>query len=272
MRNERINTGEKWRGIIPKMNTLSTEKAAELATNKALTIYVGGEPKRVFLPYGFYYHRNEFSSYHCHSSYHEVIILIGDCELVAEDKTLKLFGTNMIMMPPKTFHKLLTIENVEACTFFIETDMDLTVKELPEELAREFFREAERVYKTNDYFIIAPFLGLIVSHFHFGEKPLSPEAVSDYAFLIDTFFNQRYMEDVSLEALAEHLHVSVTHAHRLIQRYMGTTFTEELTLRRLKVADYLVSSRGMSLTEAAEAVGFNSYSSFWKARTKYRNK
>ena len=80
------------------------------------------------------------------------------------------------------------------------------------------------------------------------------------------------MEDVSLEALAEHLHVSVTHAHRLIQRYMGTTFTEELTLRRLKVADYLVSSRGMSLTEAAEAVGFNSYSSFWKARTKYRNK
>ena len=80
------------------------------------------------------------------------------------------------------------------------------------------------------------------------------------------------VESVGEEALADYLHVSVTHAHRLVQKHAGVTFTEELTLRRLKVANYLVKYKGMNLTEAAEAVGFGSYTGFWKARAKYKDK
>ena len=163
---------------------------------------------------------------------------------------------------------MLTVENVEVCTFFIDMDFPLTVKRFPDELTRIFFNEARRVWDTKDFSLISPYLSLIISLLHSSDKSLVPEKVSDYAFLIDTFFNYYYMDDISLETLANHLHVSVTHANRLVQKHTGHTFTEEITYRRLKVADFLINHRGMTHAEAAEAVGFGSYTAFWKARTK----
>lgn len=272
MGKEYANQKEKTRGIIPQRDSLPPENAKDLATRKALTVYVGDKPHKVFLSYGFYYHRNDFSTYHAHSSYHEVIILIGKCEFIVGDETLKLEGTNMIVMPPKVYHKLLTTENVEACAFFIDADIDFAVKALPNEIARGFFEETERVYETNDYSVVAPYISLILAYFLQGKNIAEPEEVDDYAFLIDTFFNMNYMKDVSLETLADELHVSVTHAHRLVLKHTGVNFTEEMTLRRLKVANYLVRCRGMKLSEAAEAVGFRNYPGFWKARTKYKGR
>jgi len=272
MRKEFTNSEEKTRGIILQRDNLPPENAKDLATKKALTVYIGDKPHKVFFSYGFYYHRNDFSTYHAHSSYREVIILVGDCEFIIGEETIKLEGTNMMVMPPKIYHKLLTTENVEACAFFINADIDFAIKKLPEELVNGFLGETERVYETNDHSIVAPYISLIMSYYLQGNRAVEPEEVDDYAFMIDTFFNTHYMKDVSLEVLADYLHVSVTHAHRLVQKHAGVTFTEELTLRRLKVANYLVKYKGMNLTEASEAVGFGSYTGFWKARTKYKDK
>lgn len=271
MRNEFSCAEEKKRGVISQRDNLPPESAKALATRKSISVYIGDSLRKVFLTYGFYYHRNEFSSFHAHSSYCEVIILVGDCEFVAGDKILKLVGTNMLVMPPKIYHKLLNVENVEFCAFSIDMDIDFTVKSLPEEIARGFFKETEHAYETNDHSIVVPYINLIMSYLLYGSNPIIPEPADDYAFLIDTFFTMHYMKDVSLEMLAEYLHVSLTHAHRLVQKHMGVTFTEELTVRRLEVANYLVKSRGMKLTEASAAVGFKSYSSFWKARRKYKD-
>ena len=262
---------EKKMGVVPQRNNLTAEKADNLAERKSMTVYIGDKICKVFLSYGFYFHRNDFSTFHSHSSYPEVVILIGDCEMAVGEQILKLNGTNMLVIPPRVYHKLLTVENVEVCTFFIDMDIEFAVKTLPEQIARSFFEEAERVYGTSDHSIVASYINLIMSYFLYGSNTVLTEPVDDYAFLIDTFFNLRYMEDVSLEDLAEQLHVSLTHAHRLVQKHTGVTFTEELTARRLKVASYLVKFRAMTLSEAAEAVGFGSYTGFWRARSKYKD-
>lgn len=271
MRKEQPNTEEKIRGVIMQKDDLSSEYAKERNSQKSIVVYTGETPHRIFLPYGFYYHRNDFSTYHTHSSYHEVIILVGDCEFVAGDEVLKLEGTNVLTMPPKIFHKLLTTENVLACTFFIDTAFDFSVKKLPDDIVRTFFKECERAHETNDHSIVAPYISLILSYC-INTGAIEPENVTDYALAIDGFFNMHYMEDITLDNLAEALHVSLTHAHRLVQKHTGVTFKEELTVRRLKVADYLTKHRGMNLTEAAVAVGFGSYTAFWKARAKYKDK
>ena len=134
MRKEQPNTEEKIRGVIMQKDDLSSEYAKERNSQKSIVVYTGETPHRIFVPYGFYYHRNDFSTYHTHSSYHEVIILVGDCEFVAGDEVLKLEGTNVLTMPPKIFHKMLTTENVLACTFFIDTAFDFSVKKLPEDI------------------------------------------------------------------------------------------------------------------------------------------
>lgn len=259
-------------GIIYQKENLSSENEKGLDTQNSLTVYIGDKPHKVFLTYGFYYHHNDFSTYHSHSYYHEIIVLSGNCEFIVGDEILKLEGTNVIAMPPKVYHKLLTTENVLVCTFFLDSPIDLTVKELPTEIANLFFKECEKAYVTNDHSIVLPYINLILSYCISGKDKIEPESVTDYAFLLDRFLNSRYMEDVSLEILAEYLHVSPSHAHRLVQKHIGVSFTEAVALKRLKVADYLVKFRDMNLTEAADAVGFRNYTAFWKARTKYKDK
>jgi AraC-like DNA-binding protein/quercetin dioxygenase-like cupin family protein len=271
MRKEQSNTEEKTRGVIMNKNDMTEEYVKELDSQKSLTVHIGETPYKIFFSYSFYYHRNDFSTFHSHSSYHEVIIIDGDCDFIVDDEVLKLKGTNVITMPPKVYHKLLTTENVESCAFFIDKEIDFSVKQIPTEIVRAFFKESEGAYETGDHSKVSGYLSLILSYC-FPSSAIEPELVSDYGFLIDKFFNGHYTEDVSLETLAEFLHVSVTHAHRLLQKHTGVTFTEELTVRRLKVADYLTKHRGMNLTEAAEAVGFRNYTAFWKARAKYKEK
>jgi AraC-like DNA-binding protein/quercetin dioxygenase-like cupin family protein len=265
-------TEDKTVGIIYQKDNLSPENERGLDTQNALTVYIGDKPQRVFLTYGFYYHRNDFSSYHSHSYHHEIIVLSGNCEFIVGDEVLKLDGTNIIAMPPKVYHKLITTENVLACTFFLDAPINFTVKALPEEISRLFFKECERAYETNDHSIVLPYISLILSYCASDNNKLEPESVTDYAFLMDSFLNAHYMDEISLEDLAEHLHVSPSHAHRLVQKHIGVSFTEAVTLKRLKVADYLVKFRDMNLTEAADAVGFRNYTAFWKARTKYKDK
>ena len=271
MRKEQHGADEKTRGVIMQKNDMTEEYVKELGSQKSLTVHIGEESYKIFFTYGFYYHRNDFSTFHSHSSYHEVIILDGDCDFIVDDEVLKLEGTNVVTMPPKIFHKLLTTENVESCAFFIDKEFDFSVKQLPREIIRAFFKECANAYETGDHSKVSGYLSLILSYC-IPSGAIEPESVSDYGFLIDKFFNGHYTEDVSLETLAEFLHVSVTHAHRLLQKHTGVTFTEELTVRRLKVADYLTKHRGMNLTEAAEAVGFRNYTAFWKARAKYKEK
>jgi AraC-like DNA-binding protein len=271
MQNEYSNPSEKSLGIILDKQIFFTEPEENFASANALNIHFGDKSYKVLFSNGFYISRNDCSTYHTHSSYREVIITLGDCEFVIDNKIYPLSGTNILVMPPKVFHKMLTVENVEVCTFFIDMEFDLTVRSLPEELTRIFFNEARRVHETKDFSLIAPYLSLIISILHSSDTSLEPERVNDYAYLIDYFFNYYYMDDVSLETLANHLHVSVTHAHRLVRKYTGNTFIEELTYRRLKVSDFLINHRGMTHTEAAKAVGFGSYTAFWKARTKYKD-
>lgn len=271
MKKDHTTIKEKTRGIVLQKETMPSISTV-LQTQRSITVHVGNMPINCSWIYGFYHHRNDFSSYHAHSCYQEIITLIGDCEFIVGEETLELKGANVLAMPTNVYHKLVTTENVLACSFFIDMNIDFTTRSLPEEIARSFLREAELVYKTHNYTIVSSYMSLILSYLISDKVITRSESVSDYAYWIDCFFNNNYMDDINLEALAEHLHVSVTHAHRLVQKHTGVTFTEELTVRRLKVANFLVKCRGMTLTAAAEAVGFRSYTGFWKARTKYKDK
>ena len=266
MKKEERIAEDKTRGVIPDRSL--TEDSSCEANYRSLSVRVGREEFEVFLSYGFYYHKNDFSSYHSHSCYHEVIITVGNAEMIIGEELVALEGVNALVIPPNAYHKMLTTEDVEVATFFARLDTPFIKKGLPEDVTRAFLRESERVFKTGDYSLVSPLIALIMAYLFEGELPLAAEPVDDYAFMIDAFFNLRYMEEVSLESLAEYLHVSPTHAHRLMQKHTGQSFTEALARRRLKVADFLVKHRGMNITEAALAVGFSGYGVFYNARKK----
>ena len=90
----------------------------------------------------------------------------------------------------------------------------------------------------------------------------------DYKHEIGHFFDKRHNENVEVKHLANELHLSEMQTQRLVKKYTGMTFGENLRSYRMNVANYLAETTDMSLEEIAREVGYASYSGFWKARQK----
>lgn len=76
------------------------------------------------------------------------------------------------------------------------------------------------------------------------------------------YIDNHYMEDVSLEDVADQIGFSKYHFSRLFKQYTDYTFCDYLTFRRIKVAEDYLASPDYSITEVAMQAGFSSISTF----------
>ncbi len=76
------------------------------------------------------------------------------------------------------------------------------------------------------------------------------------------YIDNHYMEDVSLEDVADQIGFSKYHFSRLFKQYTDYTFCDYLTFRRIKVAEDYLASPDYSITEVAMQSGFSSISTF----------
>lgn len=76
------------------------------------------------------------------------------------------------------------------------------------------------------------------------------------------YIDEHYMEELTLENLAEESGFSKFHFSRLFKLYTNFTFYDYLTYRRIKVAETLLVEPNLSITEVALQSGFPSISTF----------
>ena len=67
---------------------------------------------------------------------------------------------------------------------------------------------------------------------------------------------ENYAEQLSLEGVAEQIHVSPKYLSRLFREEMGSGFSEYLTQVRLEAAEKLLSGSALSVREIALQVGY----------------
>lgn len=90
---------------------------------------------------------------------------------------------------------------------------------------------------------------------------------STYKKLTD-FVNNNFMNDISLNDLANHLNYSTTYTSRIFRELVGTSFKKAITIARMnKASDYLLNTN-MSISEIALKCGYNNVRSFYKQFTK----
>ena len=87
------------------------------------------------------------------------------------------------------------------------------------------------------------------------------EYVQRFNKLMD-YIDEHYMDDLTLEAIAEESGFSKYHFSRLFKLYTNFTFYDYLTHRRIKVAEALLVEPNLSITEVALQSGFPSISTF----------
>lgn len=84
------------------------------------------------------------------------------------------------------------------------------------------------------------------------------------------FIDQNLDQKILLEDMAAAAHFSTYHFHRLFSVVLGETPNEYLTRKRIeRSASYFLNKKNISVTEAAERIGFSSISTFSRAFKKF---
>lgn len=104
-------------------------------------------------------------------------------------------------------------------------------------------------------------------------------SVDDYAgeldtraFMIEEYFNEYYMENLSLKNLSEKLCLGEKQTDRLIRKVFGEGFSNHLSAVRITIAKKLLRGTKKEIGEIAAEVGYQSYTGFYLAFKKKTGK
>lgn len=82
---------------------------------------------------------------------------------------------------------------------------------------------------------------------------------------ITEYLNEHYMENLTLDSIADEFHMSRTYVSRLLRRYAGKSFLKILVDIRMEEARKMILEEKYKMYEIAERVGYNDFSYFIQA-------
>ena len=102
-----------------------------------------------------------------------------------------------------------------------------------------------------------------------AQEPAAPaetafESGNVHFLQIIRYIHRHYADDLSLNTLAEVLHMTPGYVSRLFSRESGTTYRKYLTELRVEKAKELLATTSLSIAEVCDRVGFNDYFHFLK--------
>ncbi len=239
--------------------------------NNKLNIKIGSKYHNIFLQNGFYSHTIQKMPIHKHSYAEIHIVTNGIINFKVGDTIHSTTNGNLFFVPANTYHCAIT-ENPNARRIAFQIDCDehrFFKKQVQCQTVMDFLNEIEKCKTTKDYTVVSAYISLFFSQLY--PEGLQVHPVNDYPFLFREFFSRRYNEDLQLSDLAQELHLSERQTERLLIKYTGHTFRQELSTVRIDMARHLLSVSDMRLTEIALLVGYRSYSGFWKAMKKHKS-
>lgn len=267
---------------------------------------------------GYLYNESlSYSHKHNHAAFEFHIIGKGLVILKTDNGTFKLNERDSVLICPETFHMLR--DQVEGSIvlnflFFIEKNKKKNVN--------DYYSLIEQNRNENNGIIIFPqnaqieeYAKKIIANLY-SDSMLAEESVKAWFtlllaeifsvlndnktsaydnnsqlaetdmrfFMIEDYFNEHYMEDISLKDLAKRLFLSEKQTDRMIKKAFGEGFSQHLCKIRMLIAKDLLTDADKEISEIAEEVGYKSYNGFYLAfkqkvkmtpnqyRAKYKNK
>ena len=231
------------------------------------TLKLGSFDLNIFFKPCFTQKRTVTTPLHAHRYAEMHIVVSGKNNYFIANRQYTLSEGDALIIPPRTYHEVkpLTSEG-----YFISFQLDLSLPEVKTEkiplpilekcMEESFDKSPEKAI---------PYLYFFVSRLMVNEL-FTTRKNSDYAYLIYDFIESNYNRDIKLCDLSALLHISERQTQRIIKEETGNTFTDELTKYRMFMAEHLMKTTEMTMSEIAEYVGYGSYSGFWKAYGKYK--
>lgn len=237
---------------------------------RELCTYVGEKQMRVFLQQGFFNFAPSAGTLHEHKYCEIHIVFDGYMSFLVEGEKITVNAGQGIIIPKGCYHQRIADcpQETQICAFQIDMYAKSVVVESLDGVCNLLENEIGIYNSTGKSSSLSNIIGLVCSYFYKGVVA-SPKEVDDRDFIIYEFFVNNYDKNVSLSDIAAQLGLSEKQAERLIIKSTGMSFRKQIVAKRIEYAYMLVQNEGISLARAAERVGYQSYSGFWKALQAY---
>lgn len=234
------------------------------------------------------------STVHNHAEFEYHFSMREDASVRFDDEKVTLPQGQSMLICPKIFHRFLKTEK-ESCVlsfcfslkqgkrgakYYDKLIAALNGKnyllfEQNDVLTNLIHTVMSEIYSTNIFAaetirarITLFFIQLFSMILESNERTESSADTQEYdtrTYIIEEYFNEHYMENITLTGLAERLYLGEKQTERMIRKIYNTGFRESLTTIRVKSAMDLLSDPTKSLAQIAEEVGYTSYYGFYSA-------
>ena len=240
-------------------------------------------------------HETDNYSTHWHTAI-ELIMPVSNFYTVTIGKTTyRLMEGEILIIPPGELHELIAptegVRRILLFDFSLISNLrgfsnivsvlnqprlisEATAPDILPQL-QTLFDEITSEYNSKNTLREAAIYGLIIQMFVLlGRKYMSTENLFpdvkvnkqkeyiDKFNLIFEYINNNFMEDISLEAIADVAGFSKFHFSRLFKQFTDMSFYDYLNQRRVKEAEKYLLNPSLSITEIALRSGFSSISTF----------
>lgn len=238
------------------------------------------------------------SEMHNHATYELHLVNCGCAEFATERRNVTLNEFDTVIVYPDVFH-MFTKEEKGTTSFSIRFSFTKTKKA---NCLDYYTLITDEFAKRNDFFyvpqneLLKEYISNIIK-FTYSLQPFSEDKAkanfvlffselvsqmlsnsnNDFKYgkeyseydtriaLIESFFNELYMEDLTLSRLADILHLSEKQANRMVNKAFGTNFKQQLNKTRIRNAKKLLRETNTDINEISYKVGYHSYNGFYLA-------
>ena len=222
---------------------------------------------------------------HCHDRYEIYYILHGEVKFLVEGYEYRPKPYSVLLIAPHRFHglqvisdepyvrcrihfskKLLNRQERELllAAFNSENIMFGDVKEYELERYMDSIEECQNFEQPlQDIAIRARLLSLLVQLFAISSSAVGGQGMNEETKEILQYVNEHLTENLQLETLAKQFFMSKNHLTKLFKEATGTTVANYVLQKRMSLAKGMLRA-GESATTAAEKLGYEEYTSFYR--------
>lgn len=230
---------------------------------------------------------------HSHAGYEIFLFFQGDAEYIIEENKYPLMQDDIMIIKKQKMHRIHHLSNKDYDRIVFTIFPDFFVENGCEELEKIFLDESpqfgekisgktakesglyDAIMRFKKYAkevgnyrsklcvsILIEILYLLNNVSSFEKTSPINENLSD----VIQYLNNNYAESITLDSLCDKFFISKYYLCHIFKRATGLTVQQYVKEKRLVKAIEL-KENGMNLTEAALQVGFENYSSFFRAFT-----
>ena len=231
---------------------------------------------------------------HSHAEFEYHFSISGDATIRFDDKRVVVNENSSLLICPRIFHKFLRTDNessVLSLSFSLKRGKcgtkyyDKLTEELNEKgyvllqqnnaLTSLIYAIMSEIYSVKPFvrecmharltLLFAQMFSMIMENGDDNSLSSDNQEYDMRTYIIEEYFNEHFMENITLNDLASRMYLSEKQTERMIKKIYNVGFRTQLRTVRIKSAIDLITETSRSLSDIAVAVGYSSYYGFYNA-------